>query len=425
MRNLPLLALTLALLPAAPALADPAGEWIFSGRDSARRDYQGRLHVTKTASGFEVERSAWIVGAATPKPAKVYRSIETKLEGDTLAVSFRRVGTGIVSALDPALGGSGVTITARYTFSRSAGVDRLREYAKPSSDSKGWRWATARGQRAPAALILERERAFRDLYGDKLEHYEASGVVFAKGRLHVVFDNSQRVASMALSLKRSSSKLEKVADGKPEGLEGLTYDPASERFWAITEAAKRKGEWRGRLWSLDEDYKRRDDRWLEPKLAGDGKGFEGLAHVARGGRDYLLALYEGNHGADGEKGRERGNGRIALFERRKNSTPLRETIALPAKAAFEDYSGISVRGERVAVVSQQESALWVGRLKPDAWEFVDEGEVYAFPRRGTRLRYGALEGVAWIDDERLACVSDQSLGGASLGESVHVFRLPK
>ena len=55
-------------------------------------------------------------------------------------------------------------------------------------------------------------------------------------------------------------------------------------------------------------------------------------------------------------------------------------IRLPTTLSFEDYSSIAADGERLAVVSQVASALWVGRLVPSGWEVADEGVTYRFPR---------------------------------------------
>ena len=38
-------------------------------------------------------------------------------------------------------------------------------------------------------------------------------------------------------------------------------------------------------------------------------------------------------------------------------------IRLPETVLFEDYSGIAVAGDRIAVISQASSALWLGRLR--------------------------------------------------------------
>ena len=55
-------------------------------------------------------------------------------------------------------------------------------------------------------------------------------------------------------------------------------------------------------------------------------------------------------------------------------------IRLPETVLFQDYSGIAVAGGRIAVVSQESSALWVGSLAPDGWEVTDAGMCYALPR---------------------------------------------
>lgn len=54
-------------------------------------------------------------------------------------------------------------------------------------------------------------------------------------------------------------------------------------------------------------------------------------------------------------------------------------INLPEEAYFKDYSGISFNngghGPRVAVVSQEDAAVWVGEFNWDKLEFEGEGEV--------------------------------------------------
>ncbi len=87
-------------------------------------------------------------------------------------------------------------------------------------------------------------------------------------------------------------------------------------------------------------------------------------------------------------------------------------------------------GERVAVVSQESSALWVGRLSPSTWEVVDDGVVYLFPRtRHGQIRYGTVEGVSWLDEQTLAVVSDRAKPDQprrmrATDQSVHIVALP-
>ena len=111
------------------------------------------------------------------------------------------------------------------------------------------------------------------------------------------------------------------------------------------------------------------------------------------------------------------------------------TIKLPGTLDFEDYSGISLAGDRLAVVSQTSSALWVGRLRRDgadpADEVADEGTVFRFPTdsRG-RTVYRTVEGVSWLGDDRVVVVSDKVKPGAGEGsgrakdQSIHIFTIP-
>ena len=102
----------------------------------------------------------------------------------------------------------------------------------------------------------------------------------------------------------------------------------------------------------------------------------------------------------------------------------------PGDRRFTDYSGISVAGDRVAIVSQESSALWVGRLAPSSWELVDAGTTYLFPRdeRG-RIRYGTVEGVCWLGEDEVVVVSDRAKPTQprrlrATDQSVHRFALP-
>lgn len=105
-------------------------------------------------------------------------------------------------------------------------------------------------------------------------------------------------------------------------------------------------------------------------------------------RQFLLGLCEGNHCKGGRRGAERGNGRIVVTQLVANGTggdcawDVVKTVAIPPAAAFLDYSGMDFRGGRVAIASQEDSALFVGTFDWDALEFVesDDDRVYHFPR---------------------------------------------
>jgi hypothetical protein len=150
--------------------------------------------------------------------------------------------------------------------------------------------------------------------------------------------------------------------------------------------------------------------------------------VRRDNKDYLLALCEGNKCKCGAKGRKPGGGRVQVFEKRRKQWSHSDTIALPTTLPFVDYSGMSIDNGCVAVVSQVNSMLWVGQFDEAGWKWHDEGQVYEFPRSddGT-IRYGNIEGVAWITRTRIVTVSDRRKKNqpdedlSEQDQSIHIF----
>ena len=93
---------------------------------------------------------------------------------------------------------------------------------------------------------------------------------------------------------------------------------------------------------------------------------------------------------------------------------------------------MSIDSGYVAVVSQVNSMLWVGRFDEDGWKWHDEGQLHEFPRSddGT-IRYGNIEGVGWITRTRIVTVSDRrkkknqpDKGLSKKDQSVHIFDIP-
>jgi hypothetical protein len=189
----------------------------------------------------------------------------------------------------------------------------------------------------------------------------------------------------------------------------------------------------GALVELDKDLKT-TNRWiLDPQVGGPSKGLEGVVAMRRGKREFVLALLESNHGVAkmDPKSLELGNGRIRVYERTtaegETAWPLVTTLELPPLAHFEDYAGLDLRGNRLAVVSQSTRRLWIGTLDPKAWAVADAGKVYRFPKT-PEGRYGNVEGVAWISDTQLALVSDGAKGkvkNLAKAESLHIFKIPQ
>jgi hypothetical protein len=105
-------------------------------------------------------------------------------------------------------------------------------------------------------------------------------------------------------------------------------------------------------------------------------------------------------------------------------------IRLPETVLFEDYSSIAVTGDRIAVISQESSALWVGNLASTDWQVTGPGTCYALPRGADGdIVYGTAEGVSWMAPDRLVMVSDKAKAEQDprcrdKDQSIHIFRIP-
>ena len=261
--------------------------------------------------------------------------------------------------------------------------------------------------------------------------HEASGVLAKDSKFFVVFDNHTSVARLSQDLvPHPLNGLFGMAriDG---GYEGITYNADKNRYYLLVESRKQKGgQYRAEIVDYDDSLTYVKRRPLDFEFETRNKGFEAICHVRRDSQDYVLALCEGNKCKSGSKGRKPGGGRVQLFQKKKRHWSHVDTIKLPKSVLFEDYSGMTIDGDRVAVVSQQNSMLWIGVFEEAAWSWRDEGQIYQFPRRADgEIDYGHIEGVAWITPSRLVAVSDrrkedESEHLADKDQSVHVFDLP-
>ena len=159
-------------------------------------------------------------------------------------------------------------------------------------------------------------------------------------------------------------------------------------------------------------------------------GLEGIVALRWKGKDYLLALCEGNRCRAGRAGRKGGRGRIHVLVRKRRHWESIACIKLPRSVDFEDYSAVALRGDRIAVVSQMTSRLWIGRLRRDTWTIAGAGRIYDLPRtKKGKIRYCTVEGLCWLSDSTFVAVSDlvkhyHSNRCHDTDQSIHIFALP-
>jgi len=279
---------------------------------------------------------------------------------------------------------------------------------------------------------LVREARVRDLLPDGGPHrLEASGVLTVGRRFYVIFDNLRAVAMIDQDLDRTEDNaLVPTGSEDRQAYEDIAADPAGGHLYLLIEAARHRDGYQARVEEYDMQLRCVSAGWLEFPLPGLNKGMEGLACVRRDGVPYLLGLCEGNLAEDGAAGRRPGGGRVVVFRRSRRNWKHEATIDLPRTLPFIDYSGLSVEGDRIAVISQESSALWLGRFVPGTWQLAGTGCDYAFPRttRGD-IVYPTMEGVCLLPPHTLVVVSDRAKAGAprpgpGKEESLHIFALP-
>jgi hypothetical protein len=250
----------------------------------------------------------------------------------------------------------------------------------------------------------------------------------------VVFDDTPDIGRIGAGRSlgaASGNGLIRQDHGRRAGFEDIARDAAAGRFYALVEARPDQRGFMAEVQEYDQDFAYLGSARLDFPLAGPNKGIEGLTCIRREATTYLLGLCEGNRCTDGEQGRRPGGGRIQVFQRGRRRWDHVDTIRLPAALWFEDFSSLAVAGDRLAVVSQASSALWVGRLARSGWELADPGGVWAFPPDAEgRTVYCNVEGVSWVAADRVVVVSDrakratQSARCRAKDQSIHVFTIP-
>jgi hypothetical protein len=283
-------------------------------------------------------------------------------------------------------------------------------------------------------LELVAEAKVFDIFAGRLDsRLEASGVLAKDGLFYVIFDNLPHIACIGpeLSPVAAANDVIEQEKGHHSGFEDIAHDAWHGRFYVLIESLERgHGTYMAKVQEYDAGFGYLGQAWLDFPLDRPNKGLEGLTCVRRDGQTYLLGLCEGNRCRGGDEGRIPGGGRVHVFRRGDRHWERVGKIRLPETVLFEDYSGIAVAGDRIAVISQESSALWVGDLASSDWQVTDPGTCYALPRGADGgIVYGTAEGVSWMGPDQLVIVSDkakpeQNPRCRDKDQSIHIFRVP-
>jgi hypothetical protein len=333
-------------------------------------------------------------------------------------------------------------------------------------------WCSGSGAATYSKVTLKRivDRAVSGLldWSSHEAKFEASDVIRVGGQYYVVCDSSWaifRLDERLPLLSGANEALHPDASFAPpkddSGFEVIIKDATSEEdFYVIRESIKRDDKYYAHVLKVsinDKSYTVAETCESEFTFEGDSKGFEGGVSL-RGadGTLYILGLCEGNHCSE-TYGKEVGNGRIVVMARADAPDvpggcqwKTVRVLDLPKSVGFIDYSAIAIHHstQSVAVTSQENSQLWVGKLEGGADGAFDpataaftEGKTYDFPRAegSCAAVYCNVEGIAWVNEAgkdgempgKLVAVSDKMKSKGrqpyechDKDQSVHLFSLP-
>jgi len=285
------------------------------------------------------------------------------------------------------------------------------------------------------SLELVAEKKFYELIpgASPDDCFEATGVANKDNNFLVVFDDTPHFARIDISLTagHDSNRLYRNM-GKAAGYQDITYDNRGRRFLALTRGKKRDdGSIKPRINQFDPQLAYVEGRYIDYDVKGDDRQLQGIAAIWGSDQLSILAICKDNKCKGGQKGKKPGGGRIHIFQPETGLWAHKGTMRLPKELPFGDYVSLEVRGNRVAILSQASSAIWIGTLQDSGWGFVDDGIIYCLPpsKKGNNI-YCTVEGITWIDDDKLAAVSDshrsrrQNKRCAKREQSIHIFQIP-
>lgn len=308
------------------------------------------------------------------------------------------------------------------------------------------------------------ELPFAALFADTRSQtkFEASSITKFEGNYYAICDNSWAISKFSPSLTPFSEDNIMIGDPRREeedsGYEAIFF--RDQVAYVVRESVEHNHATNTTYHAIIEelsitgdDYTILDQCRSEFTFEGNSKGFEGAFGLNGSDGDYyILGLCEGNHCSEQKDLKfDKGNGRIIVM--RKSSAIedkdgeaciwiTHSIIQVPKSAAFRDYSDISITPSgKVAITTQEDSALWIGQLlgvqdgvfDPETAKFDDNiGQVYQFPKSDScETVYCNIEGITFMNDNMVMAVSDQMKKKGKQDfyclekdQSIHAFVLP-
>lgn len=299
---------------------------------------------------------------------------------------------------------------------------------------------------------------FQDRRGQK--KFEASDVTIVGDEVYSVCDNSWAISRFGKSLLPFNEENVQVGDpnrvpGEDSGYEaifhheGLFYVVRESVYHGHHSESEKTGDYHAIIEELElsaNDYTVVNECRCEFEFEGESKGFEGaVGFPDENDVLYVLGLCEGNYCSESRKN-DVGNGRVVIMKKSEDPEAqcIWETVrvvSIPSSAAFLDYSAIDITQDgRVAIASQEHSAVWLGQAKgiengiidPSKFDFEVENKVLQFPKDGTcSTQYCNVEGIHFMNDDMLMAVSDkmkskgkQDFRCHDKDQSIHAFVIP-
>lgn len=296
---------------------------------------------------------------------------------------------------------------------------------------------------------------FQDRRGQK--KFEASDVTIVGNEVYSVCDNSWAISRFGKRLMPFNEENVQVGDpnrvpGEDSGYEAIFHHEGL--FYVVRESVyhgdhSEMGDYHAIIEELElsaNDYAVVNECSCEFEFEGDSKGFEGaVGFPDENDVLYVLGLCEGNYCSESRKN-DVGNGRVVLMKKSEDPETqcIWETVrvvSIPSSAAFLDYSAIDITQDgRVAIASQEHSAVWLGQAKgidngiidPNKFDFEVESKVLQFPKSDTcNTIYCNVEGIHFMNDDMLMAVSDkmkskgrQDFRCHDKDQSIHAFVIP-